>query len=201
MNAKVTQINHPQMKTRMKLGMLVVMAAVAIMTLAGAKPAFAHGPNNPQREGPDKRWHWGMYHVPNKGSERLHDRSMLLCSKINATYGKLTIVPPEVGAAWIAGERIWWRYYIYKWNGAWQPLNGFAPGGWQEYGRDPSDNRYFKGYNVNLSVAPGYYLAWFEVNWNTVNTGALMQAQEYWQGVNNANWVRSPSQQYCQVAP
>jgi hypothetical protein len=138
MNAKVMQIDRPQMTMRTKLGTLA-MAVVAAMTLGGAEPAFAHGPNNPRVEGPDKRWHWNMYHVPNQGAERLHDRNMLLCSKV----GSLIIVPPEVGAEWAAGERIWWRYWLYKWDAAtgWQPLQGFGPRGWREYGRDPSDNR------------------------------------------------------------
>jgi len=201
MNAKVMQIDHPQMTMRMKLGTLA-MAVVAAMTLAGAEPAFAHGPNNPRWEGPDKRWHWGMYHVPNKGAERLHDRSSLSCSKVNATYGSLTIISPDVGAAWVAGERIWWRYRLYKWEATgWQPLKGFNPSGWREYRRDPSNNVafYFEVDRVNLSVAPGYYHAKFEVNWNTINTGAYMDAQEYYQGVNNANWARVPSNPFCEA--
>jgi hypothetical protein len=196
MNAKVMQIDRPQMTMRTKLGTLA-MAVVAAMTLGGAEPAFAHGPNNPRVEGPDKRWHWNMYHVPNQGAERLHDRNMLLCSKV----GSLIIVPPEVGAEWAAGERIWWRYWLYKWDAAtgWQPLQGFGPSGWREYGRDPSDNRWFKGANENLSVAPGYYHAKFDVYWSTHGASAHMHAEQYWQGTNNANWVRVPSNPYCET--
>lgn len=116
MNAKAMQVNYQQMKAGMKFRALVAMTAMAIMVLAGAKPAFAHGPNNPRWFGPDRTWHFGTVGGHGGGS--------LWCDFYG--YG-------HAGRVWVeaptAPTSTHWRYLLnYRVNErqAWQAYGGVS---------------------------------------------------------------------------
>jgi hypothetical protein len=180
MHVNVTRMNPAPEQTGLRCRIFSVMAAVAAMTLAGAKPTFAHGE-----------------HI---GAPGHHIGGKLYCSAVSGT--PVTVTPPEVGPVTNAvGERVWWTHALAWFNfgtGQWQWLDA-APLPWRQYrSYQANGQNQFWDDPVPRGVGrPFYFAVAYWIYWDSGNEVRLLLSSEAWQGVNGTGWAGGPNYWYC----
>jgi hypothetical protein len=180
MHVKGTHMNHSHEKTGLRCRTFIAMTtAVAAMTLAGAKPTFAHGE-----------------HI---GTPGFHNGGKIYCSAGTGT--PVTVTPPEVGPVTnAAGERVWWTHALAWFNsgtGQWQWLE--APLPWRPYRSYQANgqNQFWDDPVARGVGRPFYYFVAYWIFWDSGHQVNLLGSSEAWQGVNNTGWAGGPNQWFC----